>query len=194
MKTLLLIAILFTISSGDIFAQKNNELNIYYGSSTANLYRKPMDGGADYQVQKFNEIGIKYLRLVSENMHIVIGVNYSESDIKITPEYMGLPVVSRIEKTKIFSIPIYANYDFWKYMFINGGVILDFQTTDNSFDSQSGIGFSMGFGGKYSFNNFVIFVTPNYKIHSIIPFNKESHHQKLTEFGIQFGIGYQFGS
>lgn len=105
---------------------------------------------------------------------------------------MGTPVESRDEQLEIISIPLYANYTFWKYLFISGGFIFDIQKTDNSFHSQSGIGYSLGLGGKYEFHNFLIFINPNYKRHSFIPFEKGNNRQKLTETGVQLGIGYIF--
>jgi len=50
----------------------------------------------------------------------------------------------------------------------------------------------IGFGGKYHFNNFLIYVNPNYKRHAVVPFEKEIYPEKLTEFGIQFGLGLKF--
>lgn len=174
------------------YSQKSNEFRLYYGISDSELLRESMDGGGEYQNEKFNEFGIKYLRQLLGNFYIETGINYSKSDVKITPEFIGEPVQSRYEKLEIVSIPIYANYTFWKYLFVNGGPILDFQTSDNSIDSQSGVGYSLGIGGKYDFNKFLIFINPNYKRHSVVPFEKENYHQQLTEFGVQIGLGYKF--
>jgi len=186
------LTLFITIMTLQSYAQKSNEFRFYYGTSDSKLLREPMYGGGGYQSEKFNEFGMKYLKQLSDNFSIETGINYSKSDVKITPEFMGKPVQSRYEKLEIVSIPIYANYTFWKYLFVNGGPILDFQTSDNSTDSQSGIGYSLGIGGKYDFNKFLIFINPNFKRHSVIPFEKEIYHQKLTELGIQFGIGYKF--
>ena len=59
-------------------------------------------------------------------------------------------------------------------------------------EPKEGFGYGIGFGGKYSFDKFLIYLNPNFKRHSVVPFEKENYHQKLTEFGIQLGIGYEF--
>ncbi|MFA5299054.1 MAG: outer membrane beta-barrel protein [Lutibacter sp.] len=191
-KTKLFLTLFVAIMSLQSYSQKSNEFRFYYGTSDSEFLRESMDGGGNYKITNFNEFGIKYLRQLLGNFYIETGINYSKSDVKITPEFMGEPVSSRFEKLEIISIPIYGNYTFWKYLFVNGGPILDFQTSDNSTDSQSGIGYSLGIGGKYDFNKFLIFINPNYKRHSVIPFEKENNHQKLTELGVQIGLGYKF--
>ena len=178
--------------SNQIFSQKPNEIRIYYGISDTEILREPLLGGASYSSQDHNELGIRYIRQVFDNFHLETGVNYTYSDIKITPEFMGSLVESRCEKFDIISIPIYANYTLWKYLFVNGGPIVDFQVSENSTDKQSGIGYSLGFGGKYYFKNVSVYINPNFKRHAVIPFEKEKNHQKLTEFGIQFGVGLSF--
>ncbi len=132
------------------------------------------------------------VRQIKNNISIEFGLNLLKSDIEY--RVMMWPEGYRIsnEKLEIISIPIYANYTFWKYLFVSAGPILDFQTSENSIDSQSGIGYSLGLGTKYNFNNIAIFLNPNFKRHAVIPFEKENYHQKLTEFGIQFGLGYRF--
>jgi len=78
-----------------------------------------------------------------------------------------------------------------RYFFVNGGPIVDFQTTENSINSQSGIGYSLGLGGKYELNKFSLFINPNFKRHAVIPFEKEMYQQKITEIGIQAGLGFR---
>ena len=180
------------ILSIQVFSQNNNEIRIYYGISDTEFLREPLLGGAGYWSQDHKELGIKYIRQVLDNFSLETGVNYAYSDIKITPEFMGIPVESRYEKLEIISIPIYANYTLWKYVFVDGGPIVDFQVSENSTDKQSGIGYSLGFGGKYYFNNVSVYINPNFKRHAVIPFEKENNHQKLTEFGMQFGVGLSF--
>lgn len=192
-KTRVILIIAITILTINSYSQNSNELRIYYGTSYAEfLENQGYLGGGGYELKNINQFGVKYLRQLSTDFYIETGVNYSKSDVKITPSFTGEPVQSRYEKLEIVSVPIFANFTFWNYLFINGGPILDFQTSDNSTDSQSGIGYSLGIGGKYNFDKLLIFVNPNFKRHSVIPFEKEKHHLKLTELGVQFGVGYIF--
>jgi len=187
---LMLVITILTINS---YSQNSNEVSVYYGDSTAEFLRhKNLDGAGAHEITNFNEVGIIYLRQLFDNFYIETGINYAKSDVRMAPAFMGEPVQPMHEKLEIISIPIYANYTFWKYLFVNGGPIINFQTSDNVSDSQSGIGYSLGIGGKYKFDDFLIFVNPNFKRHAVIPFEKENYHQKLTTLGVQFGIGYKF--
>jgi len=192
-KAKLILTLAIAILTINSYSQNFNDISVYYGTSYAEFLRnQSLDGDGGYELTNFNEFGVKYLRQLSTDFCIETGINYSKSDLQITPSFTGEPVQSRYEKLEIVSVPIYANYTFWNNLFVNGGPIIDFQTSNNSSDSQSGIGYSLGIGGKYKFDKFLIFVNPNFKRHSVIQFKKESHHLKLTELGVQFGIGYKF--
>lgn len=189
----LLITLIIILTSLNSFSQEKNEFRIYLGVANSELLRNDdLDGVGSDGVENFAEFGFRYLRKINNQLAIETGVNYERAVLKITPHYMGEPVHARGEGFELISIPLYANYTIWNYFFINGGPMLDFQLSETSTDSQSGIGYGLGLGGKYSFNNFSIFLNPNFKRHAVIPFEKEQYHQKLTEFGIQFGLGYSF--
>ncbi len=175
------------------YSQNSNEFRIYYGFSDTELKRDVvLDGTGFHNVENSREIGIKYLGQIKNNLRFEFGVNYLQADLIINGAPMFPQIPTRYEKLEMISIPIYANYTLWNYLFVNAGPILDFQTSENSIDSQSGIGYSIGFGGKYDFNNFLIYVNPNYKRHAVLPFEKEKYHQRLNELGIQIGLGYKF--
>ncbi len=176
------------------YAQKgSNELKIYYGIIDSELLRKEsLVGSGSYDNKSSYEIGFKYQRNISGKFSIETGINYMSCEVKITPAMTGITLNPEYEDLKMISVPVYANYTFGKYFFANAGPIIDFQNSDVTFDSQSGIGYGIGVGGEYKFDSFLIYVNPNFKRHSVLPFDKEEYHQKLTEFGIQFGIGYEF--
>ncbi|PID69280.1 MAG: hypothetical protein CR989_02520 [Flavobacteriales bacterium] len=193
MKTYSTLLLLFIITSLKSYSQNANEFRIYYGFVDSKLLSsKELDGGASYDNSNSYEFGFKYLKKLSNKLSVETGINFIRAKVKITPEFMGTPVNSSQEDLKLVSIPFYVNYCFGKYFYINGGPTLDFQKGEKSFDSQSGIGYSLGVGGKYNFKNFLIYINPNFKRHSLISFEKENHYQKLTQFGIQIGIGYKF--
>ena len=193
MKIKSTLILLLIVASFKCYSQKSNQFRVYYSFTDSELLRnEDWLGGARYDNSNSYEFGFKYLRKLSNKLSIETGINIFYSEIKITPAYTGIPVNSRKEELKLISIPVYANYSLGKYFYINGGPIFDFQNGEKSFDSQSGIGYGIGVGGKYNFDNFLIYINPNFKRHSFIPFEEEDNHQKLTQFGIQIGIGYQF--
>lgn len=191
-KTLLVTSAIILVSLNS-FSQDHNEFRVYYGTSDSELLRnEDLVGTGSSDVEQFSEFGFRYLRKINDHLALETGVNYAFGDLKLSPPYMGEPVQAREEKFESISIPVYANYTLWNFLFINGGPIIDFQLSDNTTDPQSGIGYGLGIGGKYSWNNFVVYLNPNFKRHAVIPFDKENYHQKLTEFGIQLGLGYRF--
>jgi len=189
----MLFIVVISIITIQSYSQNSNEFRIYYGFSDSELIRDVSLVGAGSQyAENSKEFGIKYLKQLKNNLSIELGINFLKSDLILNGAPMIPAFPTTYEKLEMISIPIYANYTLWKYLFVNGGPILDFQTSENSIDSQSGIGYSIGFGGKYNFNNFLIYINPNYKRHAVLPFEKENYHQRLTEFGLQFGLGYKF--
>lgn len=175
------------------FSQDNNAIGLFYGTANSEFLRNDrLVGNGSYNFENFNKLGIRYLRKINSNFSIETGVNYTKADLKINPAFTGIPVSLIEEDFALISIPVYANYTLWNLLFINGGPIVDFQNSENLTDSQSGIGYGVGLGAKYNFKNISIFLNPNFQRHAVIPFKKENHHQKLTEFGIHFGLGYRF--
>jgi hypothetical protein len=177
-----------------VFAQKQNEVRLYGGLTTSDLTRhKELVGAGSVDMENTYEFGFRYLLRITEILAIETGLNYWRGDVNIAPApYPGLDLPSRSEKLQITSIPIYANFTFLDYFFLNGGPVMDFQASDNTIDDQSGIGIGVGIGGKYAFRNFSIYINPNIRRYAVIPFEEENNHQKLTSLGVELGIGYQF--
>ncbi len=200
MKMRIIIVLMLTVNI--CCAQSKNELQkgnnknqfrIYYGFTSSDLLRsEDLDGDAGYENGKSFNAGVRYLRKLSRKLSLETGVAFFKTDVKITPAFAGEPRDARKEDLNLVSIPVYLNYSLGKYFFINGGPFVDFQSGDKSFDKQSGIGYSIGFGVKYNYKRFVFYAAPFFKRHAWIPFKEERYHQKLTESGVQIGIGYQF--
>lgn len=175
------------------FAQTNQQISVVYGFLGNELVRdEQLTGGPGFEAQSSSEFGFKYALFVHKKLRLELGLNQINMDVKINPEFMGTPVTARTEKLKMISIPVLIQYDFLNYLFVNGGLLFDFQKKNNSFDSQSGIGMSLGFGAAYKFKQFSIFVNPIYKRHAIVPFNPERFQQRLNQLGIVAGVGYAF--
>ena len=193
MKNNVFCLIMFFLIGLHALAQKNNTFHFYYGTSDAKFFQNGgVDGAGNVDVKNFSEIGLRFIQNISGNLAFESGISYSFMNVVIEPAFMGIPVKSRKEKLEFVSVPIFVNYTLWDHLFFNGGPIIDFQTTDTSVDTQSGVGYGLGIGGKYSFNDFVFFINPNFKKHAVISFERENNQQRLTEIGIQLGLGYQF--
>lgn len=188
--SLILLILITTIPN--ISAQNRSEIRGYYGISSYEMNsNQSLDGGASYDPETGYELGIRYILRLPNGLGLESGVGFYTGDIKITSAPMP-EQTSRRERLQITSIPVLLNYRFLDYFFVNGGPVLDFQNSDNSFDSQSGIGFSLGIGVNHYIRNFQMFINPNFRHYALIPFEKEDHHSKLSGLGIQFGMGYNF--
>ena len=183
----------FVLFPFQLFAQTSNEIGVYYGFSTCGFFQNPsLVGTGSVFVDNNHEMGLKYLKPIGDRFSVELGINYFKADFTINAAPMVPEIPSRHEKFEMLSFPINAHYAFGEYFYVHAGPIVDIQTTENTVDSQSGIGLGMGFGGKYSLDSFVIFVNPNFKIHRFIAFEKEKYPKKLNELGVQFGVGYKF--
>jgi len=59
-------------------------------------------------------------------------------------------------------------------------------------DSQSGLGYGLGAGGKYSFKKMTILVNPLFQKYAILSFDGNDHQERIGELGVKFGVGYNF--
>ncbi len=168
-----------------------HQISVYYGLLDNDFIQiEELTGAPDYENEMSFHMGILYQKRLNRKLSFETGVAFFNTDIKTTPAYTGTPNPSRSENLKMIFIPIGLNYDLGKYFFIDGGLSLDLQLNRTSFDKQSGIGFNIGFGGKYNYKHFVFSATIACKAHSLIPFNKDTDYH-LFEGGIQLGVGYQ---
>ena len=96
----------------------------------------------------------------------------------------------------IFSLPLRLKYHFLKYLFIDGGASVNYHPSKGY---KWGVGFGVGLGAEYIFNNgFVVSFAPNIKLNFLD--EEESDNRihtnimpdKLTQWGIKFGLGYIF--
>lgn len=184
---------LFILMGLNSFSQDRNELRVFSGIADSKLVRdEKLLGSGSTEVKNYVEFGARYLHEFVDNVSLETGLTYSTADLELTPDFTGAPIVSKLEKIELVSIPLYVNYGFWNYFFVNGGVFLDVQMAETSVDSQSGFGYGIGVGGRYRLKNFFIYASPNYKRHADAPFDKQDYHQELTEIGVQFGVGILF--
>ncbi|MBZ9729307.1 porin family protein [Salegentibacter sp. JZCK2] len=189
----LLLSIFITFFSLSAFSQIQNEVRLYYGFTNSDLLRSEnLDGAGSVEIENSYEFGFRYLLEVTDNLALETGLNYWRGDVMLTSAPMP-EQTTRSEELQTTSIPIFANYTFLDYFFVNGGPVMDFQASESeSIDPQAGIGVGFGLGAQYSYNNFNFYVNPNFRRYAVIPFEEKNFHQKLTTFGVQLGVGYRF--
>lgn len=152
-------------------------------------------GDASYDGDYFYTIGINYFYIINRWLELESGLEFSKHRIVATPPFSGIEngILMPIKaNTSLLSIPLVMRANFWKYFFINGGLVLEFDTSSESLiDNQSGIGAQFGVGLKYDINRlFSLYINPYTRIHSLVPFADRKYHQRIWENGVKVGITY----
>ncbi|MBK6963359.1 MAG: hypothetical protein IPH20_05285 [Bacteroidales bacterium] len=154
-----------------------------------------LEGGGAYDGKGSWQTGISLSKKVSQVIWLGGGFLYEKHFIEITPEYFpGVEVVSETETIQLFTVPLDVRFGFLKYFFVNTGLSFDFDISQGSqrVDSQSGIGWSAGFGAGIEYIEAYFSLNPAMKIYSLVAFNHEQNQQHLFQAGLLFSIGYLF--
>lgn len=182
----------------ELFAQSNLDVKGYFGMSGTQLARKAdIVGIGGVEMNKLNEFGILLSNRFSEKFSLSGGVGYSFSEVSFQappcPNCSDGLIVGRISDFKMLSFPIYAEYALGKYFFVAAGPIIDLElSNEETYSSQSGVGYLIGLGGRWSTEKFSFSIFPNYKRHGMIPFDNSSKFKHvLQELGVQAGVSYR---
>jgi len=193
-KNILLIA--FIVSSQILLAQNNHKFSFSYGITANELIRTTsIEGSGSYNGEGSKIYTFGYTQKIRKMFSIKTGLSYSENEFIITAAPTGIDVRPFYSEIKLISIPVYANFNFGKYIFIDGGLIIGFEVNSaetRSIDNQTGIGFGLAAGLQYEYKQLGIFISPFFNIHSVIAFQKDNYQQHLTESGFKFGLSYSF--
>jgi len=194
MKTTLMIFcfILFCLKP---FSQTKNRVSISFASANNGLeIDEGWLGDMGHSGKGGKLYDLKYARQINKFFSIESGFEYSINKIETVtfPDGMNHYKESNI---KMLSIPVYCDLTIWKYFFLDAGPTIDFelhrQTSESTYN-QSGIGFGLGIGGRYTLKNFTVSLNPFYQKHLILRSKKGAYHENLWESGIKLGLGYNF--
>ena len=190
-KTFIIICFIFLWL--EPFAQTKNKISILYTSADNGLSIPSGwlgDMGHTGKGAKLYEV--KYSRQINRFFSVESGLEYSIN--KIETDYFPDGIMHYKESSiKMLSIPIYGDLTFWKYFYVNAGPTIDFELHHLSSEStfnQSGLGFGIGIGGRYTLKNFTVSLNPFYQKHLILQSKKGAYHENLLESGIKLGLGY----
>ena len=154
-----------------------------------------VDGGGSYSGDGFYTVGITCLIPMNSRLDVETGLEYSKHTVLITPEFFpGSDRTPSKAKLNLITIPVTLKINFLKYLFVNGGCLLDLDAnTSSPIDDQTGLGAVLGIGIQYEFKfGGTIFVNPDMKCHSLVPFSPERYHERLFDSGIRIGFVYNF--
>jgi hypothetical protein len=176
-------------------AQKalNNKIGVTFASFGVNdIFGGINNADYNYKGTSFYTVGISYIRGLNKWLEIETGLEYSKQNIRLIPNiYPGLEIFMRTEKMELIllNVPATLRANFLKYFFINGGLLIDLDISNNIFiENQTGIGGIVGLGVNYDFNfGLSVFLNPYIKAHSWI---YAGERQKILEKGFRLGVTY----
>jgi hypothetical protein len=135
--------------------------------------------------------GIMFTKPLGKKYKISLAAVYSAH--KVAFKYSGGPVPEAntyTENFEVFNVPITLSRYLRNNWFINLGTITDFDVPRNAqfIGPQTGFGLSFGGGKEFLIKNFILDISPNFEIHSLIPFQPVETKEKLAVFGIRIGL------
>jgi hypothetical protein len=190
--TLFVLAIL----SAQAYSQSKNSISIQYGSTWNDVDIHGIMGDFGYRENKGNVFSLNYARILNPSFSLETGIQYNYNKVELST--IGPRGALYDGEIKLITIPVIAKYTFFKYLFVDGGLLAGFETNYASSDAnstatmQTGIGYELGLGAKYNFGPVQIFVNPFIQEHSFIKFNRSSSNFNLMNWGFKFGLGYNF--
>lgn len=170
-----------------------------FGSNDViNTAGETLPGGASYLGKSYYTLGISYVQPLRSWLDLESGIEYSNQTITVRP--MSMPGIAYTPpydaKISLINIPVTARINFLKYLFVNGGFLLDLDLSNSTpIDNQTGIGAIFGIGARYHLvNGWGAFVNGYYKFHSLIPFSagRDDYRWRLLEGGVRIGISHKF--
>jgi hypothetical protein len=159
-------------------------------------YIDPYEPRAFYANGSYS-VGVKFSKALSTKRKIEIGAVYSVHKVGYKDPEVFILSDGRIyhETFETLSIPINFKYYLKNNSFLNFGPMIDIGLPRNSpymalpaTDTQTGFGFSIGAGKDFNLSNFILDITPNFEIHSVVPFSAVAGQQRLLVFGIRIGL------
>jgi hypothetical protein len=189
-----LLFLTFTLLSSGAFCQSKNNLSLIFGAASNDIFAIGT-GGPGYKGQGDLIVGFNYSRSLTKSFSIQTGLEYSVNNVLWNYEDAYNPSFTpQRASIRMLSVPVYANFTFFKYLFADVGLAADFETSHQSdaiVSDQSGISFGAGIGGKYNFNKMTVFINPFFQLHAIAAFHHEGGGS-LVDQGVKIGIGYNF--
>jgi hypothetical protein len=185
LKLTLLALILSGISA---YAQSKND-----GTTSNSVDIHGTIGDFGYTGKGGTNYGITYSRSFNTGLSLQTGLVLADDKAVLNSIQPGIISYQNVVY-KLISVPVLLKYTFFKYLFIDGGLTVDFQTNKQPTPTsrQSGIGYELGFGGKYSFGHFTVFFNPYLQEHAAIQFKSTQSNFNLFDDGYKFGVGYSF--
>ena len=196
-----LVTFCFSLFAISLTAQENQKTKKYTSTIGAAVYLfgdndvitpQGLVGGPSYTGKGFYAFGVNYILGFNNWLEIETGLEYSVYKFNSSNNSTGQPQEYKFDFALI-NIPVTARIKFLKYFFANGGFMFDLDaSTSSHVDSKNGIGALLGIAAKYDFNSkFSIFINPCARVHSLLSFSDDNHHDMIMDAAFRLGITYK---
>ena len=150
-----------------------------------------LDGGEGYRGDGFYAFGLNYVSRLNSWLEAETGLEFARHRFCILPNLP--PDMDDSPREASFSmliVPLTGRIGFLKYLFVNGGLLLNIDVSSNSpISAQSGLGFMLGAGIRYEFRfGAEVFVNPYARMNALVPFFPDNYPQRSSDQGIRFGM------
>lgn len=175
------------------YGQSKTVVGVRFGLAGNALHRfQRTDGGGSGEGRRSLLAGVRVGYGLAERLTLVSGLDYARHSLTMVSGPMPEQRVTDGRITTL-SFPFGVEWNLGRWFFIHGGPSIDVQPEKwESVDSQSGVGFSVGIGGRYVLSNWSLSLIPSVKQYALIPFSNEKYHQRLMTAGAALAVGYQF--
>lgn len=191
----LLILFAFAIVSQFAYSQ-NHSFGLSYSyiyNGGANDYAE-LVGASSYHIKNGGQYNLNYKYQLSKNLNLISGLQFQQIGMQSQNGSTTGELQTWDFQVDYLNIPILANLTFLKYLFVEGGPMLNFQINEedsNGIDDQTGVGLSLGFGAQYDMGKLNFFLKSQNQIQTLIPFNRENYHDRLIANSLSVGFFYQ---
>ncbi len=172
-------------------SDKKISVGLFYSLSKAKLGEVSEQSFLDFSMKKSSEVGINIVYDLENSFALESGLSYSLFDVEQIVKSTNDTTNTNLS---LIQIPFLARFSFSDYVYINGGLLFDFDMNSTSaIASQTGVGLMAGLGLMYQFSSGLSFYAhPYIKAHSLLRFNPSEEKNKLFDYGVKLGLAYQF--
>ncbi|TVP50971.1 MAG: hypothetical protein EA341_06250 [Mongoliibacter sp.] len=182
-----------------LLAQTQWEIKAFAGASDAAFLGSYLVGGPNVNVDRFQEFGVRLSWKGDSKWGMETGLSYAKAILSLSSMWIptGNPpprpsssVIVIKEPFDYISLPAIVTFEVTSFLTIQAGPLVGVQLSEYSdWLRQSGVGYLIGLNLHHYIDRWGIFLQPNFKQHSVIGIHQSS--MRLTEFGLQFGVGYK---
>jgi hypothetical protein len=193
-KITVLFISLWTLSNSQTIS--NNQIELFGGFSFKSIYRYHLIANDIYYDNNNSfQYGINYAHTIdSTSFSIISGITYFNFNTKKYnerdyPQSVGYPF-----ELTIIQIPMHLRYNFNTWLYIESGVLFDYQINKNTdIANQTGFGFCLAAGINWRIaERLYLNFKPEFGLTSLVPLYHNNFQYHLSMESLNLGIGYCF--